>query len=317
MRRSYLIYNPAAGRYPSRLLTERAADVLRARGWEVCIKVTASGDHVTELAQQAVDEQMDALFVVGGDGSINQSLRPLIGSRTALGVLPAGTANVFAQEIGLPGLTWTRLMALEESAHRLTDAQVWEMDIGLCNGTPFLLWSGVGLDGFIVHRIEPRRRWEKNFAVVQYLTSAVWNATMWQGMNLKVLRNGDQVSGHFLMAVVTNIHLYAGGFAELSPNATLDDGMMDLWLFQGHSMTDIVQRAWDLWAGRHVQSDQVQRIPFREIVLESDSPLYVQLDGEPAKGKQRVEIAVRSQALRVLIPRDSSRELFNRPPVEM
>ncbi len=195
-------------------------------------------------------------------------------------------------------------MALEESAHRLTDAQVWEMDIGLCNGTPFLLWSGVGLDGFIVHRIEPRRRWEKNFAVVQYLTSAVWNATMWQGMNLKVLRNGDQVSGHFLMAVVTNIHLYAGGFAELSPNATLDDGMMDLWLFQGHSMTDIVQRAWDLWAGRHVQSDQVQRIPFREIVLESDSPLYVQLDGEPAKGKQRVEIAVRSQALRVLIPQE-------------
>ncbi len=76
MRRSYLIYNPAAGRYPSRLLTERAADVLRARGWEVCIKVTASGDHVTELAQQAVDEQMDALFVVGGDGSINQSLTP-------------------------------------------------------------------------------------------------------------------------------------------------------------------------------------------------------------------------------------------------
>lgn len=317
MRRAYLIYNPAAGRYPSWLLTERSAEVLKARGWEVCVKVTKSAAHVTQLAQQAVAEQMDALFIVGGDGSINQALSPLAGTETALGILPAGTANVWAQEIGLPGLTWTRLMALEESARRLADAQVWEMDIGLCNGRPFLLWSGVGLDGFIVHRIEPRRRWEKNFAVVQYLTSAVWNATQWQGMNLKVLRNGNQVSGHFLMAVVTNIHLYAGGLAELSPNATLDDGMMDLWLFQGHSMADTVQRAWDLWAGRHLQSDQAQRIPFREIVLESDSPLYVQLDGEPAEGKPRVEITVRSRALRVLVPRDAPRPLFNQSPIRM
>ena len=317
MRRANLIYNPAAGRYPSWLLTERAANVLKEHGWEVCIQKTISAAHVTDLAQQAVIEGIDALFVVGGDGSINQALGPLAGSQTALGVLPAGTANVWSQEIGLPGLTWTRLMALEESARRLADAQIWEMDVGLCNGRPFLLWSGIGLDGFIVHRIEPRRRWEKNFAFVQYVTSAVWNATQWQGMNLNVLKNGEQVTGHFLMAVVSNVHLYAGGFAELSPDATLDDGVMDLWLFQGNSMADTVQRAWDLWAGRHVQSDQVQCIPFRRIVIESDATLYVQLDGEPEEAKQRVEIAVQPRAIKVLIPRDAPRTLFNKPPIEI
>ncbi len=71
---------------------------------------------------QGGEEGKEALFVVGGDGTINLAVRGLAGSETALGVLPGGTANVLAQELGLPGLTWTRWMALEESARRLAEA---------------------------------------------------------------------------------------------------------------------------------------------------------------------------------------------------
>jgi diacylglycerol kinase (ATP) len=182
-----LIYNPAAGRYPSWILTERAANVLREEGWRVSIEKTQSGKHVTDLAEKAALEGMDALFVVGGDGSVNRALPGLINSQTALGVLPAGTANVWAQELGLPGLSWTRWMALEESARRLAGACVAQADVGFCNGIPFLLWAGIGLDAFIVQRLEPRTQLEKRFAVVHYVASAAWNASMWRGMNLNVV----------------------------------------------------------------------------------------------------------------------------------
>lgn len=308
-----LIYNPVAGRYPSWLLTERAARVLRNQGWEIEIETTQDSEHITRLATQAAEGGMQALFVVGGDGSVNRAIRGLIGTSTALGVLPAGTANVWAQELGLPGLGWTRLMALEESANRLGHSKVWQMDVGTCNGIPFLLWCGVGLDAFIVHRIEPRTPLEKHFAMVQYAASAVLSARDWHGLDLQVHTNGTQVSGRFVLAVVSNIHLYAGGLAELSPDARLDDGMMDLWLFEGQKLEDTLYQAWDLWAGRHTESERVKRISFRQITLQSDAPLYVQVDGEPENCTGEINIQVHPRALRVLVPEKAPRALFNQP----
>ena len=312
---AHLIYNPAAGRYPSWLLAERAAQVLRNNGWEIKIEKSRDGAHITDLARQAATEGIQAFIVVGGDGSINRAIEGLIGSQTALGVLPAGTANVWAQELGLPGLTWARLSALEESAKQLAGAKVWEMDVGMCNKTPFLLWSGIGLDAFIVHRIEPRSRWEKNFAVVQYAASAVWNASMWHGINLRVVTGGKELSGHFLLAVMSNIHLYAGGLAELSPNAQLDDGIMDLWLFEGQTLGDTVQRAWDLFAGRHLQSEHVHRYSACHVELESEARMYVQVDGDPVEVDGRLVIEVRPRAVRVLVPDHAPRALFRKPPI--
>jgi diacylglycerol kinase (ATP) len=315
MLRAYLVYNPAAGRYPSWILIERAANVLRRRGWQVKIEKPKDKAELSEFAFRAAEDQVDVFFVVGGDGSINCSLNGLIGSNTALGVLPAGTANVWAQELGLPGLTWTRLMALEESARRLADAEVREMDIGLCNHKPFLLWAGVGLDAFVVHHIEPRRRWEKNFAMVQYATSAVWSASKWQGMNLRVEIQDKKVTGHFLLAVVSNIHLYAGGLAELSPNARLDDGIMELWLFEGKTLGDTVQRAWDLFAGRHMESGQVQKYEISHIQISSESPMYLQMDGEPIRENGECLFEVKERSLKVLVPENVPRTLFkNTPP---
>lgn len=310
MTRALLVYNPSAGRFPSWILTERAAQILEKHGWEMTLKKAESGEHITSLAEEAVAAEMDALLVVGGDGSVNRALSPLLGSHTALGVLPAGTANVWAQEIGLPALGWTRWLALEESARLLVEGRTWDVDVGVCNQTPFLLWAGVGLDAFVVRRIEPRTRPQKNLAVVQYAASALWNATGWEGMNLRVRSDGDEVRGHFLLAVISNIRLYAGGLAKISPNARLDDGAMDLWLFEGNSMADTVQRAWDLWAGKHAQSEYVHCIPIQKATLESESPLYVQVDGEPLEAQARVEIEIHTRALRILLPKNTPHTLF-------
>lgn len=311
MRRAYLVYNPTAGRYPSWLLTERAAGLLRNSGWQIRIEKSISGEHITELARQAAGEDMDAFFVVGGDGSINQAAAGLLNSRTALGVLPAGTANVWAQELGLPGLTWTRWGALEESARLLADGEVRPVDIGLCGDRPFLLWAGVGLDGFIVHRLEPRSRWEKHFAVVHYTASAIWNASNWRGMNLNVQVDSKSISGCYLLGVLSNIRLYAGGFLELTPDARLDDGVMDLWLFEGETLGDTVQLAWNLFSGQHQESERVIHLPFSSLRLSSDSPLYVQVDGEPVEGQHEVEIRVAPRGLNILVPKKTPHPLFS------
>ena len=311
MHRGILVYNPIAGRYPSRLLAERAAHVLRRNGWQLSLEQSQSSEHITQLARQAAGESMDAFFMAGGDGSLNCAVAGLAGSSTALGVLPSGTANVWAQELGLPGLSWTRWMALEESARRLASAVPSLIDIGLCNDRPFLLWAGIGLDAFVVHHIEPRSRWEKHLAIVHYVASVAWHSSFWHGMNLRVETDGQQILGHFLLALVSNVHLYAGGFANLSPDARLDDGLMDLWLFDGETLGDTVQLAWDLLGGKHVQSQRVRSLQFRHLRLESDSPAYVQVDGEPVDVNNPVTISTQPKALRVLVPPDTPQPLFS------
>lgn len=308
-----MIYNPNAGRFPSRILAERAANVLRANGWNIHLIRTDNAEHVTRLARKAAVDGKDALFVVGGDGTINMAVRGLMGTETALGVIPGGTANVLAQELGLPGLTWTRWMALEESARRLSKAKIHAVDIGICGGVPFLLWAGVGLDAFAIHHIEPRPRGEKLFANALYVASAAWHASLWHGVNLVISADQLHMSGHYILALISNIHLYAGGLAKVSPSALLDDGLMDLWLFEGDTLGDTIQLAWDLLAGRHVDSEKVHNVPFKKLRIESDSEMYVQVDAEPlACDDHYIEINVVSKGIKLLVPPETPRELFSK-----
>jgi YegS/Rv2252/BmrU family lipid kinase len=305
-----LAYNPAAGRYPSRLLTEHAAKELREHGWQTRIEPSHSGSHITELASEAAADKKDVFFVVGGDGSINYALAGLIETDTALGVLPAGTSNVFAQEQGLPSLGWTNRDALEKSARRLATGKLGYCDVGICNERPFLLWSGTGLDGYVVNRIEPRRRWEKNFAIIFYAVSVIWHAYFWRGSDIKIQADEKKVDGRFLLSIVSNIHLYAGGLALLSPQARLDDGIMDLWLFEGENLSDTVLHAWNLWRGNHRRSQNVQHLSFRTMQMDSQEPFFIELDGEPLVSEGHIEIVVRPSALKVLVPEVTPYPLF-------
>ena len=113
-----------------------------------------------------------------------------------------------------------------------------------------------------------------------------------------------------MLVEVSNIRLYAGGLTTLSPQATLDDGLMELWLFDGSSVEDVLQQAWSLWFGKHIDSERVKFIQFKQIVLESDAPIYLQMDGEPEIGGTKVEVSVLHRQLKVLVPDQAPDNLF-------
>lgn len=312
----WLIYNPAAGRFPARPLVERAARVLRENGWQVEVHQTQDSLDLPELARRAVAAGCQAVFVAGGDGSVGQVAGALAGTETALAVLPAGTANVWARELGLRHLDWTHWFALEEAARRLARGHVRLVDLGVCNGRTFLLWAGVGLDGKVVNAIEPRERWEKAFSVVHYAVEALWASLDWQGIDLRV-RSGERVwEDRFLVAVASNIRAYAGGLVELAPEARIDDGLLDFWLISGQSVRDAVVSFTYILLGRHREVPGVVHFQASEAEFEAEASLPMQLDGEPAQAAPPVRFGVRPRVLRVLVPEGGWPRLWSEEAAE-
>lgn len=314
MRRGLLLYNPAAGRAPVKTFVPSVVSPLQAAGWRVELAETLSGSHATSVARQAAAEKFDAVFAIGGDGTVGQVANGLINTDTALGVLPAGTMNVWAMELGLRTFEWPfGTDALAENARILADAPVHCVDVGLCNDHAFLLWSGIGLDAMTVHQLEPRGRAEKYVSVPRYVAATMWNAAVWHGMDLHVWTDERRVEGHFLLAVATNIRRYVGGLAVLSPDAYLDDGLMDLWLINGSTLADALRAFFEVLAGSHVTSDQAVRLPFQSARVESDTPFSIQMDGDPMLGGKHVELSVEKRALKTLMPPEGMKLLKGNP----
>jgi len=302
MRSAIIVYNPAAGRFSVRPFIKSVVKELESAGWRVDAAETQSGAHTIELAKQAAAEKKDAVFAVGGDGTVGNVVNGLIDSETALGVLPAGTANVWSIELGLSPFAWTRPWALKKNASILANAPCYAVDVGVCNQFSFMMWAGMGLDALTIHSLEPRIRLEKFFSLPEYAAKTIWNAAQWGGVQLRLWADGREVEGHILVAVTTNIRHYLGGLSKLSPDAYLDDGLLDIWLFSGNNLGDALRHAYDLWRGNHITSDAARKITFHSLRVEGESPFFIQTDGEPRGSAQQVEINIKSRALKLLMP---------------
>ncbi len=313
MPKAYLVYNPAAGRVPIRPFIQRAQKVLEGEGWEIHLRATRSAEHITALARQAAQRGMDAFFVAGGDGSLNLAVAGLVGSATALGVLPAGTANVLAQDLRLPTPSLVHWDAVVDSARLLARAPAYWADAGRCNARYFLMWAGVGLDAEVVNEVEPRTRWEKPFTFPKYVLAALKNTAAWSGLDLQVVADGEVVEGRFIIAVATNIRRYAGGVAEISPDAYMDDGKMDIWLFHAEKLSEVAQRLLEVLTRKHLVSEGVIRLPFARAALRSARPITMHTDGEPNGAAAKIDLWVHQHALRILVP-PGGKALFQAAP---
>ena len=119
---------------------------------------------------------------------------------------------------------------------------------------------------------------------------------------MRIWADEQEVEGHYILAVATNIRHYMGGLSNLSPDAYINDGLLDLWLFRGNNLGDALRHAYELWRGTHVTSDAAHHITFRSLRVEADSPYWVQTDGEARGSTQVAEIRVQTHVLKLLMP---------------
>jgi diacylglycerol kinase family enzyme len=218
-------------------------------------------------------------------------------------VLPCGTANVWAQELGLPLPRRYALRGgwLAQAARALAKSEVRPVDLGRANGSHFLLWAGIGLDAYITAQVNPG--WlKRTFGAPGYILDTLISAARFRSVRARLMLDADAVEDRLLLAIVSNVQLYAGGVVRLDARARLDDGLMEAWAFRGEGLGDALAHLLRARRGRHWGAPGVWHGRIRRIIVETDPPALVHLDGDPLL-RTPVEIEVVPGALRALIPR--------------
>jgi diacylglycerol kinase (ATP) len=282
-----VILNPAARGARMQRLRKQAEHL--ARGTIVCA-TTRAGEAET-LARHAVTEGYKRIVAAGGDGTINEIVNGIAGHNVTLGLLPLGTMNVFATELGLP------VNDLSDCWKIIERNRTHRVDLPRANRKHFVQLAGVGLDAQAVK--ETSRGFKRNFGPLSYLISAVQIASR----TPPVLRieSEDAVATEGSFVLVGNGRLYGGRFPFFK-EAVMDDGLLDVIVFKRLNYVDIIRYLQDVVFTPQISSPEVEYFQTRHLRVTSDETVPVEIDGELV-GNCPVDFKIRAGGLRVLTPR--------------
>lgn len=285
----HVIFNPLAGAR-RRAMLDRVATYLRASGAEVLIEETRAPGHATELARGAAQRgDADVIVAAGGDGTINEVARGLIGQGVPLGIIPLGTANILAAEIGLkrdPG----------DIADMILSGPAELIGTGLVDGQIFLLMVGIGFDGEVVHNITPaqKRRWSR--LAFLYEGMKLW--LRGPGHEIALLADGKPYRAAWVIAM--NGKRFAGDFI-LAPQNDIAEPGLTLFLFQTGDRLALIRYFIALAMGRVGELRDVRILSARDVLVQSPEGLAVEVDGD-ARGCLPQKIERGTQFLRLVVP---------------
>ncbi len=311
MRRVALIYNPASGQISARRRSavKDAMAVLREAGVEAAAFETDGPGSAVALARDAVEAGYDTILACGGDGTVHEVVQSVVGTAVALGVVPLGTANALAADLGLvapPGKAARKL--LEATPARVSVGRIHFNDLAGNPGSRyFIVAAGIGADALLMSRLDARLK--RRLGYVLYVIEAfrIWATSSFPMFEAVLPANGNGsprvVDVSQLLAV--RVRSFGGVLRKLAPGASLRNGSLSLLAFKTQSRLRYMNFLLAVIAGRHSFTRAVELLETPSIECQarngSADALFVEADGE-VLGSLPVRLEVVPHSLTLLIP---------------
>jgi diacylglycerol kinase (ATP) len=247
-------------------------------------------EDVDTIIDDAEREGCDVVYAVGGDGTVHETAKRLIGRDLALGILPIGSGNGFARHIGLPMDTRTCLGAC-------TRRRIATIDTAEVNGMPFLGVMGIGFDAWIADRFAVAGT--RGFGT--YLRVGIGGVLRYRAQEYEVVIDGNSMHRKAKVLTIANASQY-GNDAKIAPRASVQDGLLDVVTIGDVSLPGAIPIAWRLFRGTVDRSRKVTTTRGRDIVIHREAAGPAHLDGEPLTLPQTLHVRVRAASLKVLLP---------------
>jgi YegS/Rv2252/BmrU family lipid kinase len=298
--RVFVVLNPMAG-------NSTAADVhaaldrhFSAEIWTQEIYETTGDEQVADIVRTALERGCDLVVAAGGDGTVSEVAEALVHTDIPLGIIPVGTANVLARELGLPlDLEGACALLAGERATNSIDA----MQVG---DKAFFLQIGIGIDSLMIRDTD--RAAKRRFGRAAYL----WTALKWL-IGYQPRRFTIAVDGRRLRPRAAQVLIANGGVQGMppfswGPHNSPDDGRIDVCVVSARSLSDYLRVGWQVLIGHRRRGPNISYYSAeRSIVVDADRPLPVQADGE-ILGETPVQVQVIPDAVVVVVPPQITQE---------
>ncbi|PYV86386.1 MAG: hypothetical protein DMG05_19840 [Acidobacteria bacterium] len=287
-----LIYNPAARKMlhgPSEKLQD-VLQVLNSYGVKVEVVATTGPKVASSLAKKAVDSGSDLIIASGGDGTINEVISGMAKSTVPLLVIPAGTANVLAKEIGLP-------RSLVKSTELIKTGRIRRISLGKVDRRYFVLMAGIGVDADTIAAVNQQlKRWlgEGSFWIAGFKQLFQYDFP-----SFELTIDGKVENATF--AVISKAKNYGGPF-QITPQADLFSDQFDVCLFQSRNRWRYLSYLWYLTWGKHASLSDVKYLKSRTVEVFGSSDIQVQVDGELIATLPQ-KFTIETDALSLIVPR--------------
>ncbi len=287
MNKTLVILNPAARGEKAGRFLEKLREVCSGAS----IELTSNPGDARRIAAEAVFAGFGTIVAAGGDGTINEVVNGLAGSDVRMGILPLGSVNVLAKEIGIPEGNLPAAWQVIERGRSLA------LDLPEANGQYFIQLAGVGLDAEVVRRTDLDLK--KTLGPLSYLLTLVQLAA--SKPPRVILEAPGWPDRECCFALIGNGRLYGGPF-PLFKRAILDDGLLDVVVFKNQSHWDVLRYFQAIAFGTHLGLPDVEYFQTPSLRAWSAADVPVELDGEVA-GALPCEFRIAPHKLHVLSPR--------------
>ncbi len=298
--RALIITNPSAGRGGARAL-EVARHRLKSRGVEVLVEKSAALGDGERLARAAVADGVDVVIAHGGDGTVSDVVAGLAGTGRPLGLLPAGTGNVLAGNLGVRRSPAAAVDTILAGATRVIDlgrlttpARTWHFAVNCA--------AGFAADLMAATQAQHKRR----FGVAAYVARGILMASQMVRVASRVEVDGVAHEGPASTVIVANCSEIVPGLLRLGADITPDDGLLDVAVLDVASYPVAARLLWRMLQGRADADTAIRFHRGREVRITAEPPLPVQADGDRI-GTTPMTATSLPGALTVLVPARSPR----------
>jgi YegS/Rv2252/BmrU family lipid kinase len=283
------IINPNAGfrrdkSFVENLIRRRCADLDFA-----IVHTTGPGD-ATQLAQQATQEGCTTVVAVGGDGTVNETASGLVGTETALGVIPRGSGDGLARSLNIP-LQATKALEV------IRNGKAYHIDAGRAAHRYFFVVAGVGFDASISHQFKAAT-WR---GPVPYFYLAAREFANYQTEALRLCLEDNVMEITPFFVTIANTQQYGNG-AVIAPHARPDDGILEVCVVQPMNFAEFVMSVPKLFNGKADTIPSLTYYRTRHAAIEKPGTILFHVDGEAEIFQDKIEISVLPQALKVIVP---------------
>jgi diacylglycerol kinase (ATP) len=296
----YVIHNPAAGARQPERLRRRVEAALAARSVRFEYAYTNAPGHGRELVKRALADGYGRVLVAGGDGTVLEAVDSLADSRAALALLPVGTGNQLAANMGLP-------KGIEKSIDVAVGGMVRRIDVGMLEGRPFMCFAGAGFDAEVVR---PDSDLKRKIGYLAYVHAAAGAAFAPKPSSITVTVDGVRNVCSGIGVEVANMPALTAPLLvrpiDLVPDGKPDDGLLDVCVLAVEKTIDFVSALTSIMVGRTEKDPRLQYFRGKEVTVEADPPLPVQIDGERLEMTTPFKTTVRPGALGILVPAQQS-----------